>query len=147
MAPRSLRTELTTRFSVTIDSRLELVPVVADLARIACEGLGVRDVFAVELCLVEAVSNVIDHAYEGRAGNPVHVQFASSPGWLCIDVSDGGRQLPRARLEQARMPSAADPRDLPERGYGLALIKEVMERVEYETHDGTNTLTLLKAVA
>ncbi len=137
---------LTPRFSVTIDSRLELVAVVADLARIACDGLGMVNVYDVEIAIVEAVSNVISHAYEGEPGHAVHVRFAASSDWLQIEVTDAGRSLDPVRMRAARLPAANDVCDLPERGYGLGIIHRVMHKVRYETLEGRNVLTLLAPV-
>ena len=131
---------------MTIDSRLELVAVVADLTRIACDGLGMVNVYEVEIAIVEAVSNVVSHAYEGEPGHPVHVRFAASADWLQIEVTDQGRALDPVRMLGARIPTANDVCDLPERGYGLGIINRVMHKVRYETFDGRNVLTLVAPV-
>ena len=146
MDPTPPSAVVTPRFSVTIDSRLELVAVVADLTRIACASIGLAEIDDVEIAVVEAVSNVITHAYGGEPGHPVHVRFASNASWLRVDVQDYGKKLDEARLAGARMPVANDVCDLPERGYGLALIQQVMHEIGYQSAGGQNTLSMMRSV-
>jgi anti-sigma regulatory factor (Ser/Thr protein kinase) len=48
--------------------------------------------------------------------------------------------------ENVSMPNLEEMEDLPEGGFGLALIKELIDDVRYEYADGKNVLTLRKKV-
>jgi serine/threonine-protein kinase RsbW len=66
---------------------------------------------------------------------------------LVIQVRDSGTRLDAGQL--ARRPSSpldCDVRTLPERGYGLFILREVLDEVAYETHAGDNVLTLIKTL-
>jgi anti-sigma regulatory factor (Ser/Thr protein kinase) len=75
----------------------------------------------------EALSNVVEHAYpqrgEGAAARMELLARIDSRGTLVVDVCDRGTFIFR------------DP--LPERGFGLRIIRAIARRVSIETADGT----------
>ncbi|MGD9527039.1 SpoIIE family protein phosphatase [Pseudonocardia sp.] len=92
-------------------------------------GAGRAQSTAVEIAVLEAVSNAIQHAYPGRAGGRVRVEGTlDGTGRLSLTVSDDGRW---------RVPGP-DPRG---RGRGLAMIRACVDEVEIErTREGTSVL-------
>jgi serine/threonine-protein kinase RsbW len=105
----------------------------------------------IELCLVEAVNNVIEHAYRDEPGRPVGVRITANASHIEVVVSDIGGTMPAGELDRARhrMAAAEDPATLElsevaEGGYGLGLILQLMDHVAYH-HDATlgrNFLTM-----
>jgi anti-anti-sigma factor len=86
------------------------------------------DVLAVRFAVLEAVSNVIDHAYPDDAG-PVRVEgVLDAVGRICMTVADTGRW-------------AVPPTHPGIRGRGLALIRGFMDTVEID--DSTTGTTVL----
>ncbi|MBN1850861.1 MAG: ATP-binding protein [Deltaproteobacteria bacterium] len=103
--------------------------------------------YKIELCVVEAVNNSIIHAYQNEKGHEVEVTFSMDTRILTVDVCDTGRSMDPEILQSIHMPSFdPDSNDLeiPERGRGLAIIKEVMDHVSYKTIDGKNWLTMFR---
>lgn len=136
------------RVALAIPSDMLCVPEAGARIRRFCEeaSLADDDVAEIELCVVEALNNAIEHAYGLRPGQEVLVVASLGEAGLSIDVSDHGRAIPHAvLLGPDRL--AFDPVDigaLPERGLGLAIIRRVMDEVSYRTHEGRNTLSLVR---
>ena len=65
-----------------------------------------------------------------------------------LDVYDTGKAMDQSCLKKANISSFEnDPNDLdniPESGRGLAVIKETMDSMTYETKDGKNCFTMTK---
>jgi serine/threonine-protein kinase RsbW len=97
----------------------------------------------IELAVVEAVTNSIEHAYSSKADYEVEVVVVLHSDSLTFHVHDQGR--PMKHIEAVR--SDFDPNDLetvPERGMGLYIVQEAMDEVTYQTRNGTNILTMRK---
>ena len=104
----------------------------------------------IELCVVEAVNNCIEHAYEKEKGHEIEVLFRLYQDRLVIVICDMGKSMGQNCLAQAdRSVLETDPDHIDtiaEQGRGLAIIKEIMDVVDYETKDGKNCLSLTKFI-
>ncbi len=99
----------------------------------------------VELGLAEAINNVVEHAYDGRADGAVRVSVQLFPQVLRIDIEDEGRAMdPRLLVDPQLCFDCGDPGSLPEGGMGLALIRQLFDAIAYESHDGRNRMTLTR---
>ena len=132
-----------------VPSRLEAVREVGEAVRALWADLRLDEVVAyqMELAVVEAVTNAIQHAYGGASGHEVKICAALRGDCLAVEISDTGIAMDPRRLEQPPAVLDFDPqrRDrLPERGFGLTIIREVMDGVEYLSAGGRNTLRLYK---
>jgi len=133
-----------------IDSDLDNVPLIGISINKLCSltPFSERMAFQMELCVVEAVTNCIKHAYKNDSAQKVEVVFSLSPEELVLDIYDSGIPMEIKMLEQADMKSLeVDPKDLEniaEGGRGLPIIKEVMDSVAYESKEGMNCLTMKK---
>lgn len=124
----------------------------ANLANVCLVGVAVRGICThaafteiqaheVQTCVVEAVNNVIIHAYKGGSEKPVEVKLGLLSDRLVIEVCDYGKgmdKLPEGNL-------AFDPEDLeslPEGGMGIFLIRNIMDAVSYKRMGGINVLTM-----
>lgn len=95
------------------------------------EGVDADTLAAIALCVSEAVTNVVMHAYrEGGGSGAVEVEAHRPNGYLCLYVRDEGCGMrPRA--------------DSPGLGLGLPLISQVASAVEYRTpSDGGTELVM-----
>jgi len=133
---------------LAIDSRLDHVELLGRAVRSLCTtvGVGVREAAQVELALVEAVNNVIRHAYHGRPGHVVEVTFTITHASLELEVLDDGEPMTRGRIAQLEF----DPRDvpnLPEGGMGLLIMHSVMEQVTFSRHEERNRLVMSRRLA
>ncbi len=133
-----------------IDSKLEDVALVGREVNKLCSAAGcpLLEASDVELCVVEAVTNSIEHAYKLKAGHKVEVAFAIYSDELIVGVCDTGEPMDPKLLEE-KGPSSFlfDPDNLesiPEGGRGLAIIKEIMDSVNYTSKEGKNCFTMKK---
>jgi serine/threonine-protein kinase RsbW len=136
--------------SLTIDSRMASVGPLGEKVRAACVGLGLSELAAgeIELSVVEAVNNAIEHAYQLAEDRLVEVSLDRSGGQLRIEVRDTGRQLPPDTLARVQAPHV-DPDDiasLPEGGMGLYVLTQLMDAVRYESRSGKNVLIMERRI-
>jgi serine/threonine-protein kinase RsbW len=138
------------RQTFEIQSDLTLVPGLCERMRALLTEHQVddSDAIQVEICLVEAVNNAIEHGYRCDPANFVEVRAEVEGAGLRLEVRDRGQGFDPLRLEQAlsRQPEFDEIAMLSERGRGLAIIKEVMDEVSYLRTDGVNVLRMSKQV-
>jgi serine/threonine-protein kinase RsbW len=137
-----------------IESDLNNVCLVGVAINRICLHLGLDDVQAsnVELCIVEAVTNVIKHAYHGKPGEIVSVAVSSHIGHVDIEVRDQGIHMPSAAV--AILQHGTSEMDLPgidksllaESGRGLQIIHDIMNLVTYKREGNHNLLSLKKYI-
>ena len=140
---------------LAIDSDLSNVTLVAVAVNRICLELGLDTLRAgqIELCIAEAATNAIRHAYHGKPGHQVAVSLSADNGELLVEVSDTGTVMPPEHQQTLRSGSKAwdgqpvDRRSLPEGGRGLEIIHQVMDRVSYVSEDGHNRLIMAARLA
>jgi serine/threonine-protein kinase RsbW len=132
--------------TLILNSRLEDVFLAGLAVRGICQytPLDPSTVCQVELCVVEAVTNSVKHAYGGQAGCEVRLEVSLSADRIQFDVSDTG--LPMKTLNTPDPVYDRGDRDaLPESGTGLFIIRSVMDRVSYSSEEcGRNVLRMIK---
>lgn len=138
------------RLLLTIDSSLQDTVLAAMAVRGVCTLLPLtpEDVNSVELCVVEVVNNVIEHAYASESGHSVEVELRYLPDReLEIVVSDSGRGRPEGGKGAKEQAVELDPRD-PETwlvsGRGLTIVKRLMDSTCYRSCDGRNSFHMVK---
>lgn len=131
-----------------IESRLDHVELLGRAVRALCAtgGVPARECAQVELALVEAVNNVIRHAYLGEAGHPVRVTFTLRDGQFSIEIEDEGLPMP-PREAPALDFDPTDIANLPEGGMGLFIIESVMDHVEFERRGSRNAMVMTRRLA
>lgn len=98
-----------------------------------------------EICLTEALNNVIKHSYEGKPGNLIKLKLALTKKRLEIIISETGK--PREKIEKPKLEfDPTDIENLPEGGMGLFIIEEIMDETKYRSDGKTNTFTMIKNV-
>ena len=130
---------------MTIDSDLSAVATLALAVRGVLQEFDAEGSIELELCLVEAVNNAIEHAYGGRGGHRVRVYVAIEHGEVVMAVIDNGRAMPDGLLDGSAAfpcPLGTTPEDLAERGMGLRLLKLVMDSVSYTSSAGVNRMVM-----
>lgn len=112
------------------------VPVIRHLTQQALEEIGVtRDVaYDVQLALSEACANVLDHAGEGDS---YEVCVTIGAERCELRITDTGRGFDHVSVGEEH----AGPDDV--RGRGLALIRAVMDRVDFASEPERGTLVTL----
>ncbi len=140
------------KIKLIIESKLDNVSLIGMAVNKLCSSVPLSDIesYQIELCIVEAVTNSIIHAYEKEAGHDVEVVFTLDKSRLTFDVYDTGKPLSKKIIsEKSCSTLEVDPDDLAglaEGGRGLAIINEVMDQVEYRTEKGKNCFTMTKKI-
>lgn len=102
--------------------------------------------FQLELCVVEATTNAIRHAYAGLPGNEVEVIVELTADRISFKVYDSGKTHPA--FDQQTVSFDWESLDqVPEGGMGVSIIKEIMDEVQYSSSQGRNCLTMTKFLA
>ncbi|MEY3608320.1 MAG: hypothetical protein RLZZ447_1108 [Verrucomicrobiota bacterium] len=132
---------------LALSSSLAEIPRVAEAIEAFCAPLepGPRDLFALQLALEEAVTNVITHGYGEQPGHSFTLELRSEERRVTAVLTDDAPAYdPLARAElDIHAPLA-------ERGIGglgVHLLKKLMDSVAYERRDGRNVLVLTRALA
>ncbi len=124
-----------------LDSR---VPEIARARHWASEharaaGFSDAEVHSLGLALSEACANVIRHAYHGEPDHPIELHLAVDGSRLELSIRDQGTKFD----PQAYQPPNLD--EPHEGGYGVFIIRSLMDEVEYDTSGGEGTtLRLVK---
>ncbi len=136
------------KITLCIASRAEYVVAI----RAALRGLGAEENIAprtmsqIELCVSEAVNNCIKHAYGNDPDQEIRVEWKSNAQTIELAISDTGRPMDPALMEQARHTALQidpdDPASLKTNGWGLSFINQLMDNAEYRTAGGDNRLLI-----
>jgi serine/threonine-protein kinase RsbW len=133
--------------SFLIDSKFKNISIAYSAIRGLCRYLALSeiDTYYLELCIMEAINNAIQHAYSSEEGHLVDLNISYTPGEIVMKISDTGKQM---ELCAPGHPDF-DPHDLktvPDHGLGLYIIHSVMDEITYETSGNINTLTMRKTL-
>lgn len=128
----------------TIASDLDKVHAVSEAIQQASvnHGMSETEAFQIQLATVEAMNNVIVHAYAHEATHKLKVKCMLSASEVQIIIQDTGSALNQEKLAASHPHFDDDP--LAESGRGLMIIKSVMDAVNYVSHHGVNKMTLIK---
>jgi serine/threonine-protein kinase RsbW len=97
-----------------------------------------------ELVLAEALNNVAEHAYRGRADGWILVELDLAEGWIAGRIRDAGRPMPGGALPVGRAHALDVPTEaLPEGGFGWQMIHALTAQLAYAREAGQNRLTFL----
>lgn len=104
-------------------------------------GVGDRDalIYNIELAVHEACANIVEHAYAGLSGRiDVTFTLADKPRQFIIDLGDNGRSFDIDSVTEPDLNQAHTG------GYGLFLVHQLMDDVEYHPEPGNNRWRLIK---
>lgn len=99
-------------------------------------------VFNLNLVLEEAVSNVILYAYPKEEHQEIVLTAKISDKSLIFVLTDSGKEFDPTQAPDADVTLSAEEREIG--GLGIFLIRQIMNKVEYQRIDGKNVLTLGK---
>lgn len=96
----------------------------------------------IELAAEEVLVNIISYGYPGRRGS-IEICCTSHPDKIELKIVDRGipynpLKNPRTQDNQERIEERAIG------GYGIFFILKLMDKVDYEWHNESNILTLIK---
>lgn len=134
---------IATELSIRLPADLGWLHLAARLSRLMCDAIHdpeLQEGFAdsVELAVSEACTNAIRHSRDVPVGGTVGVVFCIESDRLMVQVKDCG-----SGFEMDEVPEP-DFQSHPESGYGLYIIRSVMDGVSYRKGVPYNTLTMVK---
>ena len=91
------------------------------------------------LCLTEAVSNIIRHGHRDGADHEIGVEIQRAPRALVVRIED---DAPAFDPLSAPVSEPASLDEAKPAGRGLLLIRRTADAMSYERRDGMNRLTL-----
>lgn len=97
-------------------------------------------VFALELCIEEAISNIIRYGGDHDSGFGIRLDVATKPGGVVIVIEDAGREFDPTTMPPPK--AAASIEETPIGGRGVGLMRRFAQRIRYERSGGRNRLTL-----
>ncbi len=128
-----------------IESRLDFVALIGRAVNSLCTmtPLSEVDAYQAELCVVEAVTNAIKHAYGNSSASEVEVKITLFSSKMMFEVSDNGEEFKKFSIPELSFdPNTVE--QLPESGMGLHIISKVMDEINYFSKNGVNTLRMTK---
>ena len=140
------------KIKLIIESELDDVPLVGIAINRFCSyaAFSETDAFNMELCVIEAVTNCIKHAYGGKTGREVTITFTLSEREAVFEICDKGKSMDPERLKNANLAHSQAEREpidaLSESGRGLGIMKKIMDHVEYRSENDLNCLILRKKI-
>lgn len=107
----------------------------------AAAGLDAAAAYRFRLAVVELVTNVMEHGYEGTAPGPVRLSAEVSAGALRLTVEDEAPPFDPRDAPAPDVSLAAE--DRPIGGLGVYLILRDVDGLEYEYSEGRNRTTVV----
>lgn len=116
----------------------------ADLrARLANMGVPDDRLGEIEICLAEALNNIVEHGYAPTGEGPVRVRGQRESRTLWVEIRDQGVAMPGLSVPQRRRPDTDVPLEqLPEGGFGWFLIRSLSSKLAYTRRADENSLEI-----
>ena len=99
-------------------------------------------IFNLNLVLEEAVSNVILYAYGEEKHKEISLMANMSDGNLVFVLTDSGKEFDPTKVSDADITLSAEEREIG--GLGIFLIRQIMDKVDYQRIGEKNVLTMRK---
>jgi serine/threonine-protein kinase RsbW len=126
-------------------TKYEALDDMREFVRQAAEDAGMDDgdIYAVQLAVDEACSNIIEHACHGRCDEQIEITCTTSGDRLTIMIRDHGEPFDPASAPAPDLD--ADLENRPVGGLGIFLMRQLMDEIRYERlGESGNVLTLVK---
>jgi len=111
-------------------------------------GMPPKDVYAVQMAVDEACTNIIEHAYGGECDKSIDLYCEVTPEALIIRIHDHGEPFNPLDVPQPNFNAPIEERD--NGGLGLFLMRELMDEIHFSFIPGEeisdNTLTMIKRI-
>jgi len=103
-----------------------------------------KHTFNINLALEEAVTNVINYAYEDNNEHLIKLDFSLENRELKITITDDGIEFNPLLKEDPNTELSLEERKIG--GLGIFFVKKIMDNIDYERINNKNILTLIKKV-
>jgi anti-sigma regulatory factor (Ser/Thr protein kinase) len=96
--------------------------------------------FAVQLCLDEAVANILEHGKGSARASAIAADLERSDSEVVLDIEDDGGPFDPSRVAPPQTPRTVETATVG--GRGIHLIRQFSSRMEYFRTGGRNRLRL-----
>jgi len=105
-------------------------------------GFDDHDIHDIQLAVDEACTNVIKHAYQYKTDNQFCVRIGTRGNEMLVSIIDNGKPFDP---DAYKMPTTQDQLNQKKRsGYGILLIRKLMDNVEYRKRNSRNEIRMTK---
>ncbi len=105
-------------------------------------GFDDHDIHDIQLAVDEACTNVIKHAYQYKTDNQFCVRIGTRGNEMLVSIIDNGKPFDP---DAYNMPTTQDQLNQKKRsGYGILLIRKLMDNVEYRKRNSRNEIRMTK---
>jgi len=131
----------TKRFSCSLNNLETICDYVTDCAKRA--GLNDSEVYAVQLAVDEASTNIMEHGYGQECPERIDITCEILEDGLKVVIFDDAEPFDPEAIPEPEINVTLE--DIKPRGLGMFLMRQMMDEVHYETTpDRGNTLTMIK---
>jgi serine/threonine-protein kinase RsbW len=96
----------------------------------------------VTLAVEEVCSNLIIHSHGCNPQDHIQLEILDSPEKLIFEISDQGKAFNILTYEEPDLKKVMIEKR--KGGLGIILVKKIMDEIEFESENGTNTCRLIK---
>ena len=108
-------------------------------------GFAPQHCFELELAIVEAVTNSVEHAYEEQRGLVrIRLAWDEAQSELTIAIEDQGQPIPDQWLPKSGRYRFQEEGGFEEGGRGLFLMNQLTDELEISSDGGTNRVRMVK---
>lgn len=97
----------------------------------------------IQLGVVEALNNIVEHAFQNQEEREISLSLSFSEKEIIIELEFKGTMFIPKEISLIDF-DKDDLQNLPEGGFGLFLINELMDRIDYEAHEEKNIIRMVK---
>jgi len=101
-----------------------------------------RAVYAVQMSVDEACSNIIEHAYTGEGKGEIHLRCDPIDTGLQVTIVDFGRPFSPQLVQAPNLNAPLE--DWGEGGLGLFLMQQLMDEITFSFESDRNVLVMVK---
>jgi anti-sigma regulatory factor (Ser/Thr protein kinase) len=109
-------------------------------ARALAEGAGLSEelTYAIDLCIVEMVTNIVDHSY-GENPGVIRLELALGLEAAILTIIDDGPPFNPLSVPAPNTPASIEDASIG--GYGIHMVRATADDCRYERRNGQNVFT------
>ncbi|MDO5447302.1 MAG: SpoIIE family protein phosphatase [Prevotellaceae bacterium] len=130
--------------TITLENKVEQLPYLSEFVKDMCSQYGVSDDIIDDICVSmdEIGANITQYAFPTDEIHTYNVSFHHEAGELVFTFEDEG--VPFDPTEQTDPHFDLPPEERPLGGLGIMMVKEMMDKVEYERRGNKNIVCIVK---
>jgi serine/threonine-protein kinase RsbW len=135
------------KFELTVEGKLENLSRISEFIEDAMSRYGIqssKDIYAVQLSVDEACTNIIEHAYADKSGGKIVICCMLEGEKFSVNIMDQGKPF-----DPTIIPTPDTDSPLNERkrgGLGIFFMKKFMDEVKYVRSNDENLLIIAKYI-